>query len=151
MEGSAAPMQTDNKEVVSAAPASAALDAEQEVKVPLKDSVASPPTKSTSAVESEGSAADKSDAACTTDEENKDTVATPTSKTAADDKDKEDAGEKTPVPALSSAAASGEVDYANWDFEPPLANIRRLLKPILAKGTNISKGMAMITCRKPFI
>jgi hypothetical protein len=59
-------------------------------------------------------------------------IASPSTKTAAADK-----GEKSPVPELSSS-----VDYASWDFEPPLANMRRLLKPILAKGTNISKGMA---------
>ena len=45
---------------------------------------------------------------------------------------------KSPIRALSST--TGEVDYSNWEFEPPLANIRRVLKPILAKGTNISKG-----------
>ena len=31
---------------------------------------------------------------------------------------------KSPV----QTTASQEVDYATWDFEPPLANIRRLLK-----------------------
>lgn len=40
----------------------------------------------------------------------------------------------------SYADSANEVDYGTWEFEPPLANIRRLLKQILPKGTNISKG-----------
>jgi hypothetical protein len=42
--------------------------------------------------------------------------------------------------AASYADSANEVDYGTWEFEPPLANIRRLLKQILPKGTNISKG-----------
>eukprot|EP00804_Cyclotella_cryptica_P007984 CCRYP_016013-RA/>CCRYP_016013-RA protein AED:0.33 eAED:0.33 QI:308/1/1/1/1/1/4/437/301 len=39
----------------------------------------------------------------------------------------------------SNAGDANEIDYGTWEFEPPLANIRRLLKQILPKGTNISK------------
>lgn len=128
---SSAPMGgPEGLESAEAAPISAVLT-EQEIVEPLKDSLASQTSKPAAGDESE-SAADQSEEDA--EKSKDDNVATPTSKSTAADKDG-----STPVPALSSTAAS-YVDYANWEFEPPLANIRRLLKPILAKGTNISKG-----------
>jgi hypothetical protein len=127
---SSAPMGgPEGLESAEAAPISAVLT-EQEIVEPLKDSLASQTSKPAAGDESE-SAADQSEEDA--EKSKDDNVATPSKSTAAD-KDG-----STPVPALSSTAAS-YVDYANWEFEPPLANIRRLLKPILAKGTNISKG-----------
>lgn len=133
---STAPMGgTEGLKVADAAPTISAVLKEQEIEEPLKDALASQTSKPAAADESEGSAADKSEED-DVEKNNDDIVATPASKSAAADKDG-----STPVPALSSSsAAAANVDYANWEFEPPLANIRRLLKPILAKGTNISKG-----------
>jgi hypothetical protein len=67
--------------------------------------------------------------------------------------DQHHSSDKPPEPIKSSSAVvalpnpapgAKKDDLANWEFEPPLANIRRLLKHTLPKGTNISKGEIQI-------
>lgn len=45
-----------------------------------------------------------------------------------------------PNDAASSVTAASALGVGGVDWEPPMANIRRLLKQVLPKGTNISKG-----------
>ena len=125
-----APTEATSTANVAAAPLSAALHESKETEAPLNDSLPSPSAKSTF-----GSI--------------KDTDKTDVGSNASIDKmesnnnaEKSTSVAKSLVPVLSSTA-TGDVDYASWDFEPPLANIRRLLKPILSKGTNISKGILL--------
>lgn len=125
-----APTELNNTANVDAAPLSAALHESKEIETPLNDSLPSPSAKSPLGSIKDTDKADVgSNASIEKIESNNNT-------------EKSTSVAKSPVPVLSSTA-TGDVDYASWDFEPPLANIRRLLKPILSKGTNISKGMSL--------
>ena len=120
MEGSSAP-KSSSIDIIQAAPPSAVLDAAQ-LKV-----VTAPESKTVDALadRTEGDASPSSEPVGSEDNiENDDTERNAEHETEQSSAHPEPVRSKSPV----QTAASQEVDYATWDFEPPLANIRRLLK-----------------------
>lgn len=129
-ESTAVLTKTTSAVHADAAPLSATLDESEETEKPLNDNLPPPSTKSASVSTKDGA-----------HETGVGSNAKIDKREANNSFEKPNDVVKSPAPVPSSTGL-GDVDYARWEFEPPLANIRRLLKPILSKGTNISKGMS---------
>ena len=118
MEDSSAP-KSNSIDIVEAAPPKAVLDAAQ-LNVATAPETVDALTDRTEVIDSPSSSMPAGD-----NIENDDNV-----KHYEDEAEQSSSAKPEPVRSKSpvQTTASQEVDYATWDFEPPLANIRRLLK-----------------------
>ena len=118
MEDSSAP-KSNSIDIVEAAPPKAVLDAAQ-LNVATAPETVDALTDRTEVIDSPSSSMPAGD-----NIENDDNV-----KHCEHEAEQSSSAHPEPVRSKSpvQTTASQEVDYATWDFEPPLANIRRLLK-----------------------